>query len=347
MIELAFPWALVLLPAPFLIWHFIPPYRQSAPAIRFPFFNQITKAAGAETRSGAVIIRRRNVQMVTAVFVWVLLIVVLARPERVGEPIEISKAARDLILAIDISGSMDERDFRSPAGAPVQRLAAVKDIVGAFVEARQGDRVALIVFGSKAFVQAPFTEDLRTVRDLLEQTEVGMAGPHTALGDAIGLAIRTFEASDIDQRLLILLSDGADTGSRMSPVNAAEIAAQHGAEIHTIGVGKPDATGVNRVDIDMLNDIARRAGGKFFFANDTDGLAAIYTRIDELAPRAVETLSLRSREAVGHWFLAPAVLLTLATLAWLHLITWRQSRQRARDSQGLDNQGPDNQGLGL
>lgn len=326
MIELAFPYALLLLPAPWLVWRFVSPHRQTVPALRFPFFRRIVVAAGEQPRAGSVVVTRQSLQMIVAILVWGLLVIAAARPERVGEPVEITKAARDLVLAIDISGSMDERDFRSPTGEPVQRLAAVKAVVGDFIEAREGDRVALIVFGTRAFVQAPFTEDLRSVRDLLDQIEVGMAGPHTAIGDAIGLAIRTFETSQIDQRLLILLSDGADTGSRMSPVNAAEIAAQQGVEIYTVGVGNPEASGEDRVDIDALKDIAARAAGAFFFADDEAGLTAVYERIDELAPREVETLSYRPRQSLTHWPLALSAILVIAAVLWLQF----QSERRAR-----------------
>ena len=319
MIELAFPWALLILPAPYLVWRLIPPYRQPVQAMRFPFFRQITRAAEAPAKEGAVIVARTRLQMAAAVAVWCLIIGALARPERVGEPIELTKAARDLVLAIDISGSMDENDFGLVDNQPIQRLAAVKDIVGQFIDARKGDRVALIVFGSRAFVQAPFTEDLRAVSELLNQTEVGMAGPHTALGDAIGLAIRTFEVSEIDQKLLIVLSDGADTGSRMSPVNAAEIAARNGIEIHTIGVGKPDGKGEYRVDTEALGNIAKRGNGTFFFAENSNALADVYARIDKLAPRKVETLSFRPKYPLDHWLLGAAALLLVFTLAWLHL----------------------------
>lgn len=325
MIELGFPYALLLLPAPWLVWRFFPPYRQNVASLRFPFFRRITDAAGSEPRPGSVIVARGPLQMGTAIAIWALLVLALARPEHVGEPVEVTKAARDMILAIDISGSMDERDFRDADDKPVQRLDAVKQIVGDFVEERDGDRVALIVFGTQAFVQAPFTEDLQTLRDLLDQTEVGMAGPHTALGDAIGLAIRTFEASEIEQRLLIVLSDGADTGSRMSPVNAAEIAAAKGVEIHTIGVGNPDGSGENRVDTAALQEIAQRAKGEFFFADDLEGLARTYARIEELAPRKVETLSFRPRESLAHWPLALAMLLGLLVTTWLHFGVGRRS----------------------
>jgi len=324
-IELAVPWALLLLPAPYLVWRFVPPYRERMSALRFPFFRRVADAAEVAPRQGSVVMARQRLQMIVAIVVWVLLVIALAQPERVGEPIEVTKAARDLILAIDISGSMDERDFVAQDGERIQRLAAVKRVVGQFVEARQGDRVALIIFGAKAFVQAPFTEDLRTVRELLDQTEVGMAGPHTVIGDAIGLAIRTFEASDVQQRLLILLSDGADTGSRMSPINAAEIAAQNGVEIYTIGVGDPKGAGDQRVDLAALENVSARAQGQFFFAGDEAGLATVYDRIEALAPREVETLSFRPREPLSHWPLAAAAVLALAALGWLHLRSRRSA----------------------
>jgi Ca-activated chloride channel family protein len=325
MISLGLAWALVLLPLPLLVWWLAPPHREQVPSLRLPFFRRIVDVAGAEPGPGAVVLSRTRMQMGSAIVVWCLIVLALARPERVGEPVEITRAARDVVLAIDISGSMNTRDFVGPDGAREQRLAAVRDVVRSFVAQRDGDRMALIVFGSKAYVQAPLTEDLRTIADLLDRTEVGMAGPHTALGDAIGLAIRTFETSDIDQRLLILLSDGSDTASRMSPINAAEIAAAEDVEIHAIGVGDPDATGEDRVDLAVLQDIAARTGGAYFFASDEEALVEVYDRIDELAPREVETLSFRPRESLAWIPLALAASTGLGAIAVLHV----GSRRRA------------------
>lgn len=326
MIEFAFPLALILLPLPLVVRYFMPPHREQMPALRFPFFRRVADAAGVEPRSGSVVLARKRAQRIAAALVWILLVLVLARPERVGEPVEIEKAARDVVLAIDISGSMDTIDIVGQDGQKVQRLEAVKRVVGDFIEARDGDRVALIVFGSKAFVQSPFTEDLTTVRELLAQTEVGMAGPHTVIGDAIGLSIRTFEASQIEQRLLILLSDGADTGSRMSPVNAAEIAAASGVEIFTVAFGDPEGSGEQRIDAAGLQDIASRGQGEFFFANEEEALATIYQRIDELAPRTVETVSFRPREPLGHLLLALAALVGTFTLGGLYVLSTRRAR---------------------
>jgi Ca-activated chloride channel homolog len=317
MIALGSPWALLLLPLPLVIWRLIPPHRERVPSLRFPFFRRIVDAAGAAPGPGSVILARTRLQMAAAIAAWCLIVLALARPERVGDPIEITRAARDVVLAIDISGSMDARDFATEDGAPRQRLEGVRDVVRTFVQGREGDRMALIVFGSRAYVQAPLTEDLGTIVDLLDRTGVGMAGPHTALGDAIGLAIRTFEASDIDQRLLILLSDGTDTASRMSPVNAAEIARNEGVEIYAIGVGDPDASGEDRVDVATLQDLATRTGGAYFFAADEAALARVYDRIDGLAPREVETLSYRPRRSLAHVPLALAALIGVGTVAAL------------------------------
>lgn len=299
MISFSAPWLLLALPLPWLIWRFAPPHRETVQALRIPFFRQIARATDQDPRPGSVILSRSSLQIGTAIGVWTLLVCALAGPERVGAPIEITKSARDMVLAIDISGSMDEVDFLAPDGQRLQRLAAVQNVVSDFVAQRSGDRVALIVFGTQAYLQAPLTEDLRTITDLIDQTAVGMAGPHTALGDAIGLSIRTFEASEIQERVLILLSDGADTGSLMSPINASEIARQQNVQIYTIAVGDPEGQGENRVDLATLNEIARRSGGEAFFAGDVDALSGVYARIDALNPREVETLSYRPRRSLG------------------------------------------------
>lgn len=324
MISFASPWVFLLLPLPALVYLFAPPHREKSHAIRIPFFRHIATAAGVETKSGSVIPARTRFQTATVIVIWLLLITALARPERLGEPVVIEKSARDVVLALDISGSMDQRDFQTPDGTPKQRLAAVKDVLRAFIAERQGDRMALIIFGTRAFVQAPFTEDLNSLNGFLDQTAVGMAGPNTALGDAIGLGIRTFDSSEVDQRLMIVLSDGADTSSRMTPVNASAIAADKGVVIYTIGVGDPDASGEDRVDLDALKDIANRTGGAYFFADDEVALAETYQRIDELNPRVVETQSYRPRESLVHYPLVLALLVILASSTTLHIAQRRR-----------------------
>jgi len=323
-LELAHPWALLLLPLPLIVWWLVPPQRERVSALRVPFFEQIAAAAGSEARAGAIVMRRRWLQLIVALLVWVLLVAGLAKPEWVGEPIVRTEAARDIMLALDLSGSMDYVDFPGEDGADVSRFAAVQRVVDRFVAERESDRIGLIVFGTRAYLQLPFTRDLDTARALVDLMEVGMAGPKTALGDSIGLAINSFESSEVDDRLLILLTDGNDTASKMTPINAADIAKLNGVEIYTIGIGNTEATGEDRVDFDTLAAIARRTGGEFFNAEDEAGLDAIYRRIDETAVADVRTQSWRPRESLVHWPAGLAVVLVLAAYLLLLAGSWRR-----------------------
>jgi Ca-activated chloride channel family protein len=317
-LEFAYPWALAALPLPLLAWWLLPPQRERVSALRVPFFESIVAAAGSEARAGAVVMRRRRLQMVVAIVVWLLLVAALARPQWVGEPIVKTEAARDVMLAIDLSGSMDYRDFPGEGGENVSRFAAVQRVVDRFVAGRDSDRVGLIVFGSRAYLQLPFTRDLDTARALVALMEVGMAGPQTALGDSIGLAIRAFETSEVDDRILILLTDGNDTASKMTPINAAAIAALNDVEIYTIGIGDAQATGEDRVDFDSLAAISQRTGGEFFNAGDESALEQVYRRIDETAAADVRTQSWRPRISLVHWPAGTALLLMLSAY-WLLL----------------------------
>ncbi|MEY8829382.1 VWA domain-containing protein [Sedimentitalea sp. XS_ASV28] len=317
MITLAHPWLLLLLPLPWFAWRYLPPHRERVAAIRVPFFRMLTDAAGETPSQGATILRRSRFQTGATLGIWTLIVLGLAQPQRLGEPVVIEKSARDIVLALDISGSMDERDFTGADGAPQQRLAVVKSVIKDFIAARDNDRMALIVFGSQAFVQAPFTEDLQSLDGFLDQTQVGMASPNTAIGDAIGLAVRTFEASEVDERLIILLSDGDDTSSRMTPINAAAIAADRGVTIQTIGVGDPEAAGEDKEDLDALRDVAERTGGTYFFADDAKALDRIYRQIDEMTPRITTSTSFRPTENLSWIAAGAALLLGLLTLAIL------------------------------
>jgi Ca-activated chloride channel family protein len=326
-LELAHPLVLLALPLPLLVWWLLPARRERANALRVPFFGSLVDAAGAEARDGAVVLRRTWLQVFVAVVAWCLLILALARPEWVGEPIVREEAARDVMLAIDLSGSMEYRDFPAEDGTRLSRLAAVQRVVDRFVAARERDRIGLVVFGARAYLQLPFTRDLDTARALVALMEVGMAGPQTALGDSIGLAIRAFESSEVDERLLILLTDGNDTASTMTPVNAAEIARMNGVEIFTIGIGDVNATGEDRVDFDVLETIAARTGGQFFNAADETALEQVYQRIDTLAAAEVRVQSWRPRTSLVHWPAGAAILLTLLGYAVLLISTGRRQRR--------------------
>jgi Ca-activated chloride channel homolog len=325
MLEFAWPFAFALLPLPLLAWWWLPPFRERRASVQVPFFERLAQATGQTPQRGAVIRRRRALQMIGAAAAWILIVSALARPQWVGEPITRERSARDLVLAVDISGSMDQPDFRAADGRMLKRLDGVKRVVGDFIARRRGDRVALILFGTKAYVQVPFTQDLGTARELLEQTQVGMAGQQTVIGDAIGLAIKTFQASKAQQKVMILLTDGNDTASRVPPEHAADIARRNGVVVYTIGVGDPEATGENRVDLTTLRTVASATGGEFFRAEDGAQLEAIYTAIDKLVPARIETRSWRPKLPLFQWPLGAAVVLTLAL--WLGLLIgsgWRR-----------------------
>ena len=327
MFEFAWPWMFALLPLPLLVWWWLPPFRARQASVQIPFFDRVANATGQTPQRGAVVLQRRATQMFAAVIIWVLIVAALARPQWVSDPLIHEVSARDLILAVDISGSMDQADFRSSNGQTLTRLDGVKRVIKDFIARRHGDRIALILFGTRAYVQVPFTQDLATAQQLLDQTQVGMAGQQTAIGDTIGLAIKTFEKSTAKQKLLILLTDGNDTASRVPPEHAADIARQNGVVVYTIGVGDPAASGENRVDLGVLQAVASTTGGRFFRAEDGAQLQEIYADIDRLAPAALQTLSWRPKLPLFQWPLGAAVLLAL--LLWLALLaasTWNQRR---------------------
>jgi Ca-activated chloride channel homolog len=326
MFEFAWPWMLALLPLPLLAWWLLPPYRARQASVQIPFFDRFAAATGQTPQRGAVVLQRRAIQMIAAVLIWILVVAALARPQWVGDPVTREISARDLILAIDISGSMDQRDFRTPDGTTLTRLDGVKRVIKDFIARRHGDRVALILFGTKAYVQVPFTQDLATATQLLEQTQVGMAGQQTAIGDTIGLAIKTLQNSTASQKLLILLTDGNDTASRVPPEHAADIARQNDVVVYTIGVGDPAASGENRVDLSILQSVATTTGGRFFRAEDGAQLQAIYADIDRLAPAKLDTLSWRPKLPLFQWPLGAAVILSL--LLWLGLLLEGEWKRR-------------------
>lgn len=320
MLVFEYLWAFLLLPLPVLIWLLFPVYRENQQAVRVPFFEELASSAGLRPSRGAVVPRRNLVQWLLAPIVWILLVAAVARPQWVEDPVEQIQSARDLMLAIDISGSMEARDYVDADGNRVDRLTAVKAVVDDFISRREGDRIGLIVYGGAAFPQAPFTLDHESVRRLLEEVAVGMAGPQTVIGDAIGLAIRLFEASTVEERVLILLTDGNDTGSRMPPAKAASIAAEQGIVIHTVGIGDPETSGEGQVDLVLLQEIAQASGGRFFRAEVREQLEEIYTTLDELTPQNYERFSYRPKTPLFHWPLAIAVGLLL--LYEIGMILW-------------------------
>ncbi len=312
MLTFAHYWVFLLLPLPLLIRQVLPPFRDARAAVRIPFFEMLTRSVDAKPSSGAVVRRRTAWQVILFMVCWLCVVAAAARPQWLEPPIVREIPTRDLLLLIDLSGSMETEDFVNAAGEKVDRLTAVKEVLDEFVGRRKGDRVAMIVFGTGAFVQIPFTQDLEVCRELLEQTAPRMAGPKTALGDAIGLGITLFERSEVENKVMIALTDGNDTGSRVPPAEAARIAADHDITIYTVAVGDPSAAGEEKLDEEALRDVATATNGRFFRANDRNELAQIYVELDGLDTREVETISHRPRRDLFQWPLAMVVVLSLA-----------------------------------
>ena len=284
-----FPWMFALLPLPLFVWWLVPAYRTTASAVRVPFFHEMAHAAGEKPAPGGVRLRRNWLQRLLMPLLWTLLVIAAAKPVYVEAPIVREEPARDLMLAIDLSGSMATRDFVNAAGERMDRFSAVRRVVSDFIAKRKGDRIGLVVFGDAAYPQAPLTLDHVAVQVLLDQMQIGMAGPRTAIGDAIGLTVKLMTNSQAQEKVLILLTDGNDTSSAIPPERAAEIAKSHKLVVHTIGIGDPDTTGEDKVDLDALARISSITDGRSFRAlGRQQDLADVYATLDKLTPEKVK-----------------------------------------------------------
>jgi Ca-activated chloride channel homolog len=307
--RLDYPWLLALLPLPLLIYWLLPPYREEQDSLRLTFFDYISKSMGLTPAPGAVIPRSNWLQKILAPISWSLIILALARPQFIEPPIQKIEPGRDLMIALDISQSMETSDFFTPDHKRMRRVDAVKQVVSDFIRKRKSDRIGLIVFGQAAYPISPFTLDHDACLKILHETDAGMAGPQTMMGDAIGLAIKQFNASDARQRVLILLTDGNDTGSKVPPARAAEIAKQNDITIHVIGIGDPRAKGEDKVDYKVLGDIANATGGQVFHGENRVELERAYATLDAITPQNFKTLSYQPRRELFVYPLAGAMVI--------------------------------------
>jgi Ca-activated chloride channel family protein len=311
MLTFAHPWLFLALALPLLIHWVVKPYHEVRLALRSPWFGRLARFSGRQPAEGAVVPRRTIIEAATSILVWSLIVIALAQPQYLEPPIHRTVPTRDLLLLVDLSGSMATEDFTNEAGQQVDRLTAVKEVLADFLSRREGDRVGLIVFGNAAFVQVPFTQDLDAGRMLLDELAPRMAGPKTALGDAIGLGITLFERSEVKQRVMIALTDGNDTGSQVPPAEAARIAADKDIVVYTVAVGDPTAIGEEKLDEEALRDLAKTTGGQYFYAGDREQLEEIYTALDRLEARQVETISHRPRRDLYYWPVGAAMIFSL------------------------------------
>jgi Ca-activated chloride channel family protein len=313
-IEIAWPWMLLALPLPWLMRWLAPPAESAkGAALKVPFLRELSRPG----RSARLVHRRWPLWVAFAA--WGLLVAASARPQWLGDPVALPVSGRDLMLAVDLSRSMQEEDFVIQ-GQRVDRLTATKWVANDFIARREGDRIGLILFGEQAYLQTPLTFDRETVRALLNEAQIGLAGRATAIGDALGLAVKRLREKPDGDRVLVLITDGANTAGEVDPLQAAELAAREGLTVYTIGIGADEMIvrgllGARRVnpsrDLDerTLTAIAEMTGGRYFRARDTAELAGIYRLLDQLEPVERDPAVFRPVAALYHWPLAAALLL--------------------------------------
>jgi len=322
MLQFEWPLVFVLTPLPALVyWLSQARGLQQQAALRVPHIDDFRLDSGDIHLAGP-----RRWQRWLGLLAWLLLVLAASRPQWLGDSISIPVSGRDLMLAVDLSDSMRTPDFLLD-GEQVNRWQATREVASEFIERRRGDRLGLILFGTRAYLQTPLTFDSKTVNKLLREASIGIAGERTAIGDAIGLAIKRLDLESDHSRVLVLMTDGTNTAGEVEPLKAAQLAAARGLKIYTIGIGADEQIettwfGLRRsnrsaqLDEKSLRAIASTSGGRYFRARDSVELAKIYALIDELEPMPRNAQNLRPVDALFMWPLALA--LGLALLLLLH-----------------------------
>jgi Ca-activated chloride channel family protein len=318
MLQIDWPWVFLLLPLPLAVYFAMPTQEAGKEAaLRVPFIEDFNFAQQPQQRR----LKLRWLKWLS-LLAWLLVVLAASRPQWLGDTISINISGRDLMIAVDLSDSMRAEDFEIN-GQAVNRLNATKSVATEFIEKRRGDRLGLILFGSKAYLQVPLTFDTRTINQLLLESSIGLAGERTAIGDAIGLALKRLDANPQGTQVLILMTDGANTAGEVTPIKAAQLAAQRGLRIYTIGIGSDELghrswfglrapKSAAQLDEKTLKEIATLTGGRYFRAHNTQKLAEIYAILDELEPVEKEEQSFRPITTLFYWPLTFALLLAAA-----------------------------------
>ena len=314
--ELLWPYALALLPLPMIFRWLLPARTRQQAALKVAD----TGFWQTGTESHTTVTSRSTLGALLPTLLWLCLVAALTRPVWIGEPVRLPAEGRDLMLAVDISGSMDTADMELN-GRPVNRLEIVKHVLNDFISRREGDRLGLILFGSNAYLQTPLTFDRETVRTFMNEAALGLAGKQTAIGDAIALAAKRMRDTPAESQVLVLLTDGENTAGTIDPIRAAELAAETGIRIYTIGMGAdrmevPSFFGSRTInpsrelDEESLQTIADLTAGRFYRARDTSELSQIYGLIDQLEPTEREQKVYRPQTSLFHWPLLAALLIS-------------------------------------
>ena len=280
-------WIFYLAPLPLLFLFFKGELLNKSQAIFFPLKQEQQAISAGSASNGQM----KWLNIILLLAAWFFLLASLARPIHLGEVIEVNQTGRDVFIAVDLSGSMREEDMLLN-NKKVDRLTLVKHVLDEFIEQRGGDRLGLILFGTQAFIQAPLTFDLATLKTLLHESQIGFAGNKTAIGDAIGLGIKRLNEYGNDDKVLILLTDGQNTAGSVDPLQASKVAAQEGVTIYTIAIGSDQPQSRRGIfslgsynpsadlDVKTLTAIAKNTGGEFYRATSQADLQSVYQAID-------------------------------------------------------------------
>ncbi|MGL6259519.1 VWA domain-containing protein [Vibrio sp. WXL210] len=294
MLTFEYPWAGVLIIGP-LFARLLPDYLTKQQAIKHPVYVDLLLWSGLKAMPGSIAVKRAPWQWLGLCALYIALVVAAMKPVMIGEAITTEEYGTELMIAVDLSGSMQAHDF--PAGDKLEtRIDAVKRLLSEFIRTRDKDRIALVAFGDEAYLQAPFSADLNLIERLLDEMQVRMAGSGTSIGSAIGVAVDHFKSAQTDHKTLILMTDGRDTTSRFPVTDAAHYAAEQGIVIYPIAIGDPTTLGEQEIDIALLERIAQLTNGQVFSAMDSDELAQVYTTISALEPSLFATSTTRPKQ---------------------------------------------------
>ncbi|MEX2367595.1 MAG: VWA domain-containing protein [Pseudohongiellaceae bacterium] len=345
MIEFVWPWAFLLLPLPLLVNRLVPRAPNREAALYVPFFQSLSTLEQARPK----IVNRSRILTLLAILSWILLVLAASRPQWVGDPVQLPTTGRDLMLVVDISGSMEAQDLQLN-GQNANRLQVVKSVVSDFIDRRIGDRIGLILFAARAYTQAPLSFDRETVKTLLLEAEIGIIEENaTAIGDGIGLGVRHLRERPEASRVLVMLTDGVNNAGEVTPIQAGQLAAREKIRVYTIGIGA-DTSVTNSLfgprtinpsaDLDeaTLTEIAETTGGEYFRARNSQELERIYEILDQLEPVEQDAETFRPTMALFYWPLGLALVFSFL-LAFFH-VPWTAMLTRSQpDPEALLNGG--------
>jgi len=322
MINLVLPWLLLALPLPLLMYWLPAKNQNQASALKMP---HLIKGGAVEKFSA----KSKKAPRLLFLFIWILLVISATQPQWLGEAVNVPTEGREMMIAVDLSGSMQVEDMQLN-GSSVNRLDMLKEVLGDFIERRTGDRLGLILFGDDAYMQTPMTFDRKTVQQMLDETVLGLVGKQTAIGDAIALAVKRFDEKKKSNRVLLLLTDGQNTAGKITPEQALELAVVKGITIYSVGIGadvmiqnslfgKRRINPSSELDEESLQRLATETNGHYFRAKSSSDMNEIYQLLDELEPIEQDQQQMRPLTALFHWPLAISLFLAFAYLLFVNL----------------------------